>query len=316
MYKNKIIALMSICLTAPATFAMQPLDDQKLSATTGQDGINLGIGLNKIEFSQVSVINNEGISSPIAGQSYNGRSALSIAGNVDAPVSLNFVGANTAPTINVTMDTDGGSNAQAFANLGVSLGSQISGIKISPFSVYLASAGAVSSQNTSKSLFSPAGGLNPDVAKLLEIGSDTHNFEITFHNTHKPQINVQLGNVPQGQMMQFSGAIQSICGTGSGCPISVISGDSAAQFDFQVKATDTSNGFRLNGFNAGIESTGLTFGNTGSSDKLNVAMNNLTLGKDGAALPNVLNGLPNASMGSFGAVGTSVKDLKVSIRGL
>lgn len=315
MYKNKIFALISICLVVPTSFAMQPLDDQGLSATTGQDGINLGIGLNKIEFSQVSLIDNDGIASPIAGKTYNGRSALAIAGNTDAPVSVNFVGANTTPTINVVMDTDGG-NGKAFANLGVSFGSQISGIKISPFSIYLASAGAVSSKNTSQSLFSTAGGLSAGVAKLLEIGSDTNNFEINFHNTNKPQINIQLGNVPQGQMMQFSGAIQSICGTGSGCPISVISGDTAAKFDFQVKATDASNGFRLNGFYAGIESTGVTFGNTGSSDKLNVAINNVTLGKDTAISPTVFNGLPNGSMGSFGAVGASVKDLKVSVRGL
>lgn len=315
MYKNKIFFLISMCCTAPIAFAMQPLDDQGLSATTGQDGINMGIGLNKIDFSQVSLIDNDGISTAIAEKTYNNRAGVAIAGNSDTPVSVSFVGATSAPTINISMDTDGG-NGNAFANFALSFGSQISGIKVSPFSVYLASSGSVSSKNSAQSLFSAAGSLNAGVTKLLEIGSASNNFEINFHNSNKPQINIQLGNVPQGHMMQFSGAIQSICGTGSGCPISVISGDTAAKLDFQVKATDVSNGFRLNGFYAGIESTGLTFGNTGTSDKLNVAMNNVTLGKDGSSLPNVFNGLPNGSMGSFGVVGASVKDLKVSVRGL
>lgn len=313
--KNKLLIFILALCPASLALAMQPLDDQSLATTTGQDGINVGIGFNKIDVEQISLIDKDGITAPIMNKDYKSPAALVVAGAVNTPINVNFVGANTSPTLNVVMDTDGG-NGQAFANLAFSFGTQISAIKVSPFAVYLASTNSVSTANSSKSIFSTAGSLNTGVSKIFEIGSAANNFEISFNNNNRPKMNVQLGNVPQGHMIQFSGAIQAICGTGSGCPISIISDDTAAKFDFQIKATDAANGFALNGFYAGVEPTGAVFGNTGNSSKMNIALNNVMLGRDGANAPNIFNGLSNGSMGSFGAIGTSVKDLKVNIRGL
>lgn len=313
--KNKaLIFLLALC-PASLVLAMQPLDDQSLATTTGQDGINIGVGFSKIDIEQISLIDKDGITAPIMNKDYKSPAAFVVAGAVNSPINVNFVGANTSPTLNMVMDTDGGSG-QAFANLAVSFGNQISAIKVSPFAIYLASSNSVSTATASKSIFNTAGTLNTGVSKIFEVGSASNNFEISFNNINRPEMNVQLGNVPQGQMIQFRGAIQAICGTGTGCPISIISGDTAAKFDFQMKATDATNGFVLNGFYAGVEPTGAVFGNMGSSSKMNVALNNVMLGREGVRDTNTFNGLSNGSMGSFGAIGASVKDLKVNIRGL
>lgn len=317
MIKNKMVLVAYLYMSSSISMvmAMQPLDDQSLSTTTGQDGINIGISTNKIDFDQISLIDTDGINSQIAGKDYTNKAALTVAGNNNAPVSVSFVGASSAPSVSLSIDTDGG-NGKAFANIGLSLGNNISGIKVSPFSLYLASSGSVSSKTSQQSIFSSVGTLNGDVSKLLEIGSASNNFEINFNNTNKPQVNIQLGNVPQSHMIQFSGAIQAICGTGSGCPITVVSGDTGAKFDFQMKGTDNTNGFVLNGLYAGVEQNGLVIGHAENTSKMNVALNNVMMGRDGAVSPTVFNGLSNGSMGSFGVVGASVKDLKVNIRGL
>lgn len=314
MNKNKIYVLTMLMMPLTQIMALEALDDQTLSTTTGQDGINVGISLPKVDVAQVALIDKDGIGSKILNQDYNQSASLTMAGVSNTPMSINFVGANQSPTIQAVIDTDAG-NGKAFANIGLGFGSQITGLKMSPFAVYLSNTNATTGLGKSKDVFTAAGALNTGVTKFVEIGSASNNFEINFVQGNSPSLNIQLGNVPQSQMIKFSGAIQSICGTGSGCPIAVISGDTSAKFDFQVKG-NTAAGISLNGFYAGVEPTGFVFGNTGASSKMDVAFNNVMLGNDAAISPTIFNALPNGSMGSFGAVGASVKDLKVSIRGL
>lgn len=313
-YKNKMMLVLPLLLPFSSAMAMQALDDSSLSATTGQDGINIGVSVGKVDFNQAALIDKDGISNTILSKDYSKSAALTVAGTTNNPVSINFVGANASPTINTVIDVDAG-GGKPFSNIGITFGSQITGIKMSPFAVYLASTNSVSTLNSTKSIFSGATSLNDGVTKLLEVGSASNNFEITFNNLKRPQMNVQLGNVPQSQMVVFSGAIQSICGTGTGCPIAVISGDTSAKFDFQMTAADSVNGFNLQGFYAGVNPTGVVMGNTGTSSKMNLALNNVVLGNTGTSSANVFNGIANGSMGNFGAIGASVKDLKVSIRG-
>ena len=314
MNKNKIYVLTMLMMPLTQIMALEALDDQTLSTTTGQDGINVGISLPKVDVAQVALIDKDGIGSKILNQDYNQSASLTMVGVSNTPMSINFVGANQSPTIQAVIDTDAG-NGKAFANIGLGFGSQITGLKMSPFAVYLSNTNATTGLGKSKDVFTATGALNTGVSKFVEIGSASNNFEINFVQGNSPSVNIQLGNVPQSQMIKFSGAIQSICGTGSGCPIAVISGDTSAKVDFQVKG-NAATGISLNGFYAGIEPTGFVFGNTGASSKMDVAFNNVMLGNDAAISPTIFNALPNGSMGSFGAVGASVKDLKVSIRGL
>ena len=232
--KNKIIVLFSMLIPFSSSYAMQALDDLSLSDTTGQDGINVAMHIPQVDVSQVALIDKDGISAKILNKDYNKGASLTVAGTNNSPIRLGFVGDNTESTLNAVLDTDAG-NGKAFANMAISLGSGITGIKVSPFAVYLASTNGVNGLGNAKDVFNSTGALSAGVTKFLEIGSTSQNFQIDFVNNNAPKVNVQLGNVPQSQMVLFSGAIQSICGTGSGCPISVISGDTAAKFDFQMK---------------------------------------------------------------------------------
>lgn len=313
-YKYSLIILPIVLASSTPVFALQVLDDDSLSATTGQDGISIGLGFDQIKFEQIALIDKDGVSNQILGRDYKSAGSSVIAGTSNTPVNVKFVGANSNPSLNMKIDTDAGVDGKAFANMKVSFGNQISGIKLSPFAMYLSNSGSTSSLNNPKSIYS-SNVLNAGVKKIIEVGSATNNFEISFNNTNRPQMNIQLGNVPQGQMIQFSGAIQAICGTSTGCPIAIISDDTSAKFDFQMKANNVNSGFSLNGFYAGIEPTGFIFGNNGTSAKMNIELNNMMLGRDGASSANAFNGLANGSMGSFGAIGASVKDLKINISG-
>ncbi|OTG65588.1 DUF6160 family protein [Acinetobacter silvestris] len=314
MKKKNILGCVSLLLCSPLSMAMQPLDDQSLSQTTGQDGINLGINISKIQVDQVSVIDTDGLTPT----QYKNKAALVLAGSTNTPIDVTFLGANnTNSTFKMVMDVDGG-GGHPFANIALSFGSNITGIKVSPFAIYLAGANSTSISGTSKSIFTAGGTLNGDVTKLLTIGSASNNFAINFNNTNKPSFNIQLGNVPQSHLIVLSGAIQSICGTddGGGCPIALLSGNTGATFNLQLKATDATNGFLLNGFYAGVEPDGLVFGNNGASSKFDAALNGMTLGALNSSSTDVFNGLKNGSMGNMGAVGASITDLKVKVSGL
>ena len=343
MKKNKILGCISLFCFAPFTLAMQPMDDQSLSATTGQDGINIGVGINKVEFKQISLIDTNGIAST----SYGSSAGLTIAGTTNAPVSLTFNGTpSNGATFNIIADTDGGTNNKAFANLAISFANQISGLTISPVSIYLAGKNSTSSNINSnyisKSIFTGPN-LNNDVKELLRIGIDSkgisHDIDVNFpllssstNSYNSPKMNIQLGNAPQSHMIQFGGAISSICS--GGCPITLVSNyvdtqtsgnsySTGITFNLSLKATDQTNGFSLNSFYSGIESTGFVFGNAGISSKLNANLNNVTLGTEGLASPAnatgtdiIFNGIKNGPIGNIGAVGASVTDLKVKISGM
>ncbi|MDM1021912.1 pilus assembly protein FilA [Acinetobacter sp. VNK23] len=58
---TKLALVSSMAISANA-MAMQSMDDAALSAATGQDGINLGIGISKIEIEKVLIHDNDGLS--------------------------------------------------------------------------------------------------------------------------------------------------------------------------------------------------------------------------------------------------------------
>jgi len=119
--------------------------------------------------------------------------------------------------------------------------------------------------------------------------------------------------------------VDSICS--AGCPITLVSNYTDTQtpansystgitFNLSLKATDTTNGFSLNNFYSGVEAGGFVFGNTGTSSKLDAGLSNVTLGTTGQSNATVFNGVQNGPIGNIGAVGASVKDLKVKISGM
>ena len=57
---TKLALVSSIALTTNA-MAMQAMDDTALSATTGQDGLSIGIGISKIEIEKLLIHDNDGL---------------------------------------------------------------------------------------------------------------------------------------------------------------------------------------------------------------------------------------------------------------
>lgn len=333
MNKNKKLVCVTFLLFSPLTMAMQPMDDQSLSATTGQDGLTIGVQSN-VQFNQMAIIDNDGL--PTGG--YTGRAGLVIAGvagqAVAAPVKVTGLNGSTETTLGfkASIDTDKGtaSGKSAFANIGLAFDNNVTGLRISPFSIYTAGSSSLSSLNagsyTRNSIFTAGTLLKSDVKELLRVGG----IDIVFA-ANKPSMNIQLGAAPQGHMIMFDGAIESICGTGNGCNIMLVSdyttpGNAAttavgASFNFKLTGHNGSP-FGLKGFYAGVygaagtDKGGIVFGNAGTTDKFDLQLNNVLLGSNAAQQAGVFNNLPNASIGNIGMTGASITNLQMKVSGM
>ena len=351
MGKNKKLGCLSLLLFTPMAMAMQPLDDQSLSAMTGQDGLTVSVNISKIDFKQAAIIDNDGFSNPDA--TLPGKAALVMATSPGGPanIGVDFVqtfNANgsiqnsSSELFKAVIDSDAGTGTNgAFANVALTLGSDVNGLRIRPFSVYLtpdqydprdstkhAISTLVGSDYTQHSIFSTGTTLkSPNIKELLRV---SNNIDVKFITNNKPRMNIQLGASPQGHLVMFGGAIDSVCGTGSGCNMMLVAdyvtaGDPSTAygvgFDLQMTGKDA-NGFSLNGFYASIEGNAgsipgaLVFGNKTTSDKLNLSLNNIMLGDKNASNANNFNGLQNGSIGNIGAVGISATNLKMRVSGM
>ena len=344
MGKNKKLGCLSLLLFTPMAMAMQPLDDQSLSAMTGQDGLTVSVNISKIDFKQAAIIDTDGFTNSSA--TLPGKAALVMATSPGGPanIGVDFVqtfNANgsiqnsSSELFKAVIDSDAGTGTNgAFTNIALSFGNNVNGIRIRPFSVYLAPdvTGVISSLSgsayTRGSIFST--GTTLKSANIKELLRVSNNIDILF-NANKPKMNIQLGSVPQGKMVMFSGAIDSICGSGNGCNMMLVSdyltsGDVSTSpvgvgFDFQFTGHNGSP-FSLDGFYAGVEGKssldngGFVFGNAGESSKFDLKLNNVTLGNTGSSAIGTFNSLPNASIGNIGAIGASVTNLKVKVSGM
>ena len=346
MLKNKKLGCLSLLLLSPMAMAMQPLDDQSLSATTGQDGISVGVNLSKVNFNQAAIIDTDGFTTTALGSTValTSKAALVMAasqGAASPTIGVDFVQTfnadgsivhNPAQLLNMSIESDAGAaaNGGAFANIALSLGNGVNGMRIRPFSVYLApnAPGVISSlagsTYTRGSVFNSATTTlkSANIKELLRV---SNNIDIKFVSNNKPTMNFQLGASPQGHMVMFGGAIDSICAPSTtqadGCSFNLVSGATGAKFDLQMTSTDA-NGFSLNGFYAGIENgagavpDAVVFGHAGTSDKMDLAIKNVMLGDAGLSNPNTFNGLQNGSLGNIGAVGISATNLKMRVSGM
>ena len=341
MEKNKKLGCLSLLLFTPMAMAMQPLDDKSLSAMTGQDGLTVSVNISKIDFRQAAIIDNDGFSNPDA--TLPGKAALVMATSPGGPanIGVDFVQTfnadgsivhNPAQLLNMSIDSDAGAaaNGGAFTNIALSFGNGVNGMRIRPFSVYLApdAPGVISSlagsTYTRGSVFN-SGTTTLKSANIKELLRVSNNIDIKFVSNNKPTMNFQLGASPQGHMVMFGGAIDSICAPSTtqadGCSFNLVSGTTGAKFDLQMSGKDA-NGFSLNGFYASIEGNAgsipgaLVFGNKTTSDKLNLSLNNIMLGDKNASNANNFNGLQNGSLGNIGAVGISATNLKMRVSGM
>lgn len=197
---TKLALVSSMAISANA-MAMQAMDDASLSAATGQDGLNIGIGISKIEIGKVFVHDNDGLATTsLGGTSTAG--AIVIQGNGIAGDTLEnhgiIIGANydnagayLLPSRNLAdlqIDTDA-NGGNAFINIAA----QVSGLDIK-----IGQIGVVASGDL------PAAG----ATSIRRGGSSTSTVNPILSGlslkTGPMSANIQLGAALQGAMIQLS----------------------------------------------------------------------------------------------------------------
>lgn len=201
---TKLALVSSMAISANA-MAMQSMDDAALSAATGQDGINIGIGISKIEIEKVLIHDNDGLGGAAAN-----AGAIVIQGNGLAASATNLNSTNgiviTAPMLNattvdnsralashnladLTIDTDKGTGPNgAFLNVAAA---------VSGLDIYIGEIG-VSGSNAAST--------------TVRRGNDTTNYNAILSGltikTGLTNANIQLGAAPQGAMIVLNTTMQ------------------------------------------------------------------------------------------------------------
>ncbi len=189
------IALVSAMAVSANAMAMQAMNDADLSATTGQDGISIGIGISQVNIDKVHVFDGDGLAA--AGTA--GQAGFGGTGKVGAITLNNVVLAAPHMADGTTLDP---SRMLATGNL-ADLKIDTDGGAGSPF---LNVAAAVSGLDIT------LGKIQVDNAKGTAgaYTTDTGSAEILSGlslKTGKMTANIQLGNTPQGAMIKLAGAM-------------------------------------------------------------------------------------------------------------
>ena len=190
------LALVSAVAISSNAMAMQAMDDAALSATTGQDGISIGIGISKIDIAKVHVFDGDGLAAAgVAGDPGFGGTAAAgaitlnnvvVSGPHKADGTLDTARMlATGNLADVTIDTDAGAGGTApFLNVAAA----VSGLDISLGKIEVNNATGTSGAYV-------AGTSSAEILSGLSL------------KTGKMNAVVQLGNTPQGAMIKLAGAM-------------------------------------------------------------------------------------------------------------
>lgn len=190
----------SVALSANA-MAMQAMDDSSLSATTGQDGISIGIGISKIEIEKLFIHDNDGLSGTKGpnGEASTSAGAIYIKGDgvtgsktitkgIVIGANYDNNGAYLLPTRNLAdlkIDSDAGAG-----NPFINIAAQVSGLDINIGEIGVVASGTEGGTATS----------------IRRGGTGTENAILTGLSLKTGQLtaNIQLGAAPQGAMIRLN----------------------------------------------------------------------------------------------------------------
>ncbi|WP_151714402.1 putative pilus system protein FilA [Acinetobacter bereziniae] len=181
------LALVSAVAISSNAMALQAMDDAALSATTGQDGINVGIDASKIEIAKLHIFDTDGLA---AGTLTAGQPGFGGSGKAGA-ITLNNVVVTKTGTGNLAdlvIDTDGSATAGATGKPFLNVAAAINALKID--------LGKIEVNNVSGT----AGAYTPDAGSAEILSGLTVNVGATTAN-------IQLGNTPQGAMIKLNGSM-------------------------------------------------------------------------------------------------------------
>ena len=217
---TKLALVSSMAISANA-MAMQSMDDAALSAATGQDGINIGLGISRVTIEKVLVHDNDGLNyansswsgaAPTAGQAGfggvtgTGTPAVTgtragaivikgngISGNVNQTNGI-VISANAAALLpshnlaDIVIDTEAGAGGGNTAFLNVA--AKVSGLNIAIGEIGVSASNAV--------------GTGPGIRRGAD---EANNYNKILSGltlkTGKMNANIQLGAAPQGAMIML-----------------------------------------------------------------------------------------------------------------
>lgn len=185
------LALVSAVAISANAMAMEKMDDSALSATTGQDGISIGIGISAVSIDHLYVHDGDGLATTatIPG------TTTAIVGGTGAAGSIDVQGVTLTPNTasllashnlaDITIDTDG-NGGKPFLNIAAA----VSGLNINIGKINVTDA-----TKDGTTGFYTAGSNSATILNGLSLTTGT------------TQANVQLGNTPQGAMIKLDGTM-------------------------------------------------------------------------------------------------------------
>ncbi|WP_445116402.1 putative pilus system protein FilA [Acinetobacter sp. WZC-1] len=193
------LALVSAVAISSNAMALQAMDDSALSATTGQDGISIGIGISKVQIDNLNVFDGDGLATTAGTPPVSTAGAAGAINLTDVVVSAPLNAAGTGPDTtrmlashnlaDLKIDTDGG-NGAPFLNVAAA----VSGLDIHLGPIYVAEA----TQDSTTGLYTADTGASSTRAEILSGLS---------LKTGITTANIQLGNTPQGAMIKLDGSM-------------------------------------------------------------------------------------------------------------
>ena len=207
---TKLALVSSMAISANA-MAMQSMDDAALSATTGQDGINIGLGISKVTIDRVLIHDNDGLdyanaSFPLTAPTTSGDVAFGASGDAGAIVIGGSAENPTTPGISIStnasalltshnladlvIDTDAGDGTSNGGNSAfLNIAAQVSGLVIDIGEI------GVSASNTA--------GTGPGIRRGNDAGNYNKILSGLTITTGTMDANIQLGATPQGAMIKL-----------------------------------------------------------------------------------------------------------------
>lgn len=273
------LALVSSMLISVNAMAMQAMDDASMSATTGQDGLNIGIKLDNagISIGKLYVHDNDGL-----GTDTNITGATGTAG----AIAINGVTVKQTSSDNLLdlkIDTDG-SSAGAFLNIAATVGA---------VDVKIGSIG-IGSSNDAVNTTTGLRGVKSDPTEILT--------GLTL-SLGKVAANIQLGATPQGAMIVLNSTLQKGL-TISNLGIKDAKGGGQIYLDnIYVRGADNTTGDLTLNATVGVTADGIVIKNN-SAQNINTYIQGVHLGSSTAK-----------SIGDVEVAGLNVGNSTITISG-
>jgi hypothetical protein len=200
------IALVSAIAVSGNAMALQAMDDESLSSTTGQDGIDLVIKTSGISIAKLLVHDNDGLDSTlttngglslggtgIAGDITTGAAGAIVVNNVTVGVNAGLANAAFGGALaKISIDTDSGKGGGATGNAFLNINVKTNAIDVGVGSIAVAKSNDVSAM----------------VGARRGAGAETVIINGLNLTVGASELNVQLGAQPQGAMIVANSVIQ------------------------------------------------------------------------------------------------------------